>query len=159
VIAADGDTFLGNDVEDAAPAPTHPCEAPTVGAATRGVIIVKYLLLIYGNEELWESFPEEEFAKVIEETNALQRELRESGEFVGAWGVADQVQAKCVRLVDGVPAVTDGPYIEAKEYLGSIDIIDCASLERALEIAARVLFARVGSVEVRPLMHEAAPEV
>jgi hypothetical protein len=123
------------------------------------VITVKYMLLIYGNEELWQSFPEEEFAKVIRETDALQQELRESGEFVGAWGVADQVQAKCVRLVDGVPAVTDGPYIEAKEYLGSFDIIDCDSLERALEIAARVPFARIGSVEVRPLMHEAAPEV
>ena len=89
---------------------------------------MKYMLLIYGNEELWQSFPEEEFAKVIQETDALQQELRESGEFVGAWGVADQVQAKCVRLVDGVPAVTDGPYIEAKEYLGSVDIIDCDSL-------------------------------
>lgn len=120
---------------------------------------MKYMLLIYGNEELWQSFPEDEFAKVIRETDALQQELRESGEFVGAWGVADQVQAKCVRLVDGVPAVTDGPYIEAKEYLGSFDIVDCDSLERALEIAARVPFARIGTVEVRPLMHEAAPEV
>jgi hypothetical protein len=117
------------------------------------------MLLIYGNEELWQSFPEDEFAKVIQETDALQQELRESGEFVGAWGVADQVQAKCVRLVDGVPAVTDGPYIEAKEYLGSFDIVDCESEERALEIAAKVPFARVGKVEVRPLMHEAATDV
>ncbi len=119
---------------------------------------MKYMLLIYGNEELWESFSEDDFAKVIRETDALQQELRESGEFVGAYGVADQAQAKTVRLQDGVPAVTDGPYIEAKEYLGSFDIIDCDSLERALEIAARVPFARIGSVEVRPLMHEAAPE-
>jgi hypothetical protein len=117
------------------------------------------MLLIYGNEELWASFPQEDFAEVIRETNALQQELRESGEFIGAWGVADQVQAKTVRLQDGVPAVTDGPYLEAKEYLGSFDIIDCESLERALEIAARVPFARHGPVEVRPLMHEAAPEV
>jgi hypothetical protein len=117
------------------------------------------MLLIYGNEELWASFPQEDFAEVIRETNALQQELRESGEFIGAWGVADQVQAKTVRLQDGVPAVTDGPYLEAKEYLGSFDIIDCESLERALEIAARVPFARYGPVEVRPLMHEAAPEV
>ncbi len=69
------------------------------------------------------------------------------------------MNAKTVRLRDGVPAVTDGPYIEAKEYLGSFDIIDCESQERALEIAARVPFARVGSVEVRPLMHEAATDV
>ena len=64
--------------------------------------------------------------------------------------------AKTVTLDDGVPVVTDGPYIEAKEYLGSFDIVDCESQERALEIAARNPFARFGTVEVRPLMHEAA---
>jgi hypothetical protein len=116
------------------------------------------MLLIYGNEELWESFAEEDLAQLIQQTDALQVELRETGEFVGAYGVADQAQARTVRLQDGVPAVTDGPYIEAKEYLGSFDIIDCDSLERALEIAGRVPFARYGSVEVRPLMSEAAPE-
>jgi hypothetical protein len=113
------------------------------------------MLLIYGNEHLWESFPQEEFAKIVEETNALQAELRAAGEWLCAFGVADQVQARTVKLDNGVPVVSDGPYIEAKEYMGSFDIIDCDSLERALEIAARVPFARIGSVEVRPLMAEA----
>jgi hypothetical protein len=116
---------------------------------------MKYVLMIYGNEELWSSFPQEEFERVVVETNALQAELKASGEFVGAYGVGDQVLAKTVTLVDGAPVVSDGPYIETKEYLGSFDIIDVDSLERALEIAARVPFARVGQVEVRPLMHEA----
>lgn len=120
---------------------------------------MKYMLLIYGNEELWNSFPQEELAKVVADTNALQQELRASGEFIGAWGVADQVNAKTVTLKDGVPVVTDGPYLEAKEYIGSFDIIDCESLERALEIAAQVPFARIGEVEVRPLMHEAAADL
>jgi hypothetical protein len=116
---------------------------------------MKYMLLIYGNEELWESFSEEDFARTIEETHALQKALRESGEFLGAYGVGDQALAKTVTLVDGQPVVSDGPYIEAKEYIGSIDIIDCESEERALEIAAQVPFAKVGKVEVRPLMQEA----
>ena len=116
---------------------------------------MKYMLMIYGNEELWGSFPQEEFEQVVADTNALQAELKASGEFVGAYGVADQVLAKTVTIADGVPAVTDGPYIETKEYLGSFDIIDVDSLERALEIAAQMPFARVGQVEVRPLMHEA----
>jgi len=119
---------------------------------------VKYLLMIYGNEETWSSIPAEEMAQVIAETDALQQELRGTGEFIGAWGVADQVQAKHVRIVDGVPAVTDGPYLEAKEYLASLDVIDCESLERALEIVARVPAARFVPVEVRPLMSEAVPE-
>ena len=90
---------------------------------------MKYMLLIYGNDEIFNSFPQEEFAEVVRETDALHQELRESGEFVGAYGVADQVNAKTVRVQDGVPAVTDGPYIEAKEYLGSFTIVDC---ERAV---------------------------
>src|SRR5438094_384646 len=93
---------------------------------------MKYVLMIYGNEELWSSFPQEEFERVVTETNALQAELKASGEFVGAYGVGDQVLAKTVTLDDGAPVVTDGPYIEAKEYLGSFDIIDVDSLERAL---------------------------
>ena len=120
---------------------------------------MKYMLLIYGNEELWSSFPPEVFEEVVRDTNALQAELRKTGEFVGAWGVGDQAMAKCVTLENGVLAVTDGPYIEAKEYLGSFDIIDVESEERALEIAARIPFARVGKVEVRPLLHEAADEI
>jgi hypothetical protein len=117
---------------------------------------MKYLLMIYGNEELWSSFPPEEFERVVAETNALQAELKASGEFVGAYGVGDQVLAKQVTLVDGAPVVTDGPYLEAKEYLASFDIIDVESLDRALEIAARVPVARIGQVEVRPLMHESS---
>ena len=54
--------------------------------------------------------------------------------------------------------VTDGPFAEAKEYLGSFTILDCDSLERALEIATRHPAARYWGVEVRPLMHEANVE-
>jgi len=116
---------------------------------------VKYMLLIYGNEEAFSSVGPEAFAEVIRETDALNQELFESGELVGAWGVADQVQAKMVRVSGTTPVVTDGPYAEAKEFLGSFTIVDCDSLDRALEIAARNPAARYWGVEVRPLMHEA----
>ena len=95
----------------------------------------------------------------MRDTNALQAELRESGEWLSAYGVADQVMAKTVSVRSGTPVVTDGPYLEAKEYLGSFDIIDVESLDRALEIAARVPWARVGEVEVRPLMAEAGDDM
>ena len=119
---------------------------------------MKYMLLIYGNEDIWSSFPADEFADVIRETEALHAELRETGELVGSYGVADQVMAKTVRVRDGIPAVTDGPYLEAKEYLGSFTIVDCDSLDRALEIAGRNPASRFVQVEVRPIMHESAPE-
>ena len=119
---------------------------------------MKYMLLIYGNEDLWESFAETDMAQLIRETDALQVELRETGEFVGAYGVADQAQAKTVRLQEGVPAVTDGPYIEAKEYIGSFTIVDVDSEERALEIAAQNPVSRFTPIEVRPILHEAPLE-
>lgn len=118
---------------------------------------MKYMLMIYGNEELWSSFTEDDMAKVIKETEAWHAGLRESGEFLGAYGMADPVMTRLVHVTDGAPVVTDGPYLEAKEYLGSFTMIDCDGLDRALEIAAGDPFAQVGSVEVWPLMHE-APE-
>ncbi len=115
---------------------------------------MKYMLLIYGNDEVWGSFPPDEMATLVADTDALTRRLTESGEFVAAYGVGDQAMAKTVTLAGGSPVVSDGPYIEAKEYLGSFTVVDCDSLERALEIAAEDPFARYGKVEVRPLMHE-----
>jgi hypothetical protein len=66
--------------------------------------------------------------------------------------------ATLLRVRDGETQLTDGPFAEAKEYLGSFTILDCDSLERALEIAARNPAARYWGVEVRPLMHEANVE-
>ncbi|WP_290055923.1 YciI family protein [Amycolatopsis solani] len=116
---------------------------------------MKYMLLIYGNEEAFTSVGAETLAEIVRETDALNQELFESGELVGAYGVADEVNTKMVRVTGGTPVVTDGPYAEAKEFLGSFTIVDCENLDRALEIAARSPSARYWGVEVRPLMHEA----
>ena len=116
---------------------------------------MKYMLLIYGDQERWESIVADELAEIIRQTDALNRALLESGELVGAYGVADEADAKVVRVTDGPPAVTDGPYVEAKEYLGSFTIVDCDSEERALEIAAMNPASRYSGVEVRALLHEA----
>ena len=64
-----------------------------------------------------------------------------------------------VRVADGPPAVTDGPYAEAKEYLASFTIVDCDSLDRALEIAALNPAARYVGVEVKPLLWKPIPDV
>ena len=118
---------------------------------------MKYMLLIYGNDELWASFPPEDMAKVVAETDALHAALRESGEFIGAYGVGENAVVKTVTRKDGPTVVSDGPYLETKEYLGSFTIVDVESEERAFEIAALDPFTRLGQVEVRPLMHESDP--
>ena len=118
---------------------------------------MKYMLMIYGNEELWSSFPQEDFEQVVVETNALQAELKASGEFVSAYGLGDQVLAKQVTLVDGAPVVTDGPYLEAKESLVGFWILDVADEARIVEIASRIV-KYAGKVELRQVA-DGPPEV
>ena len=120
---------------------------------------MKYLLAIYGNDEVWNAFPPEQLQQIIKETDAHNNSLFASGELVGAYGVADQMQAKKVRLADGATVVTDGPYIEAKEFLGSFYVVDCESLDRAIEIAAEMPAARFTDIEIRPLLHEGTPDL
>lgn len=68
----------------------------------------------------------------------LNKDLTESGELVGAEGLAGPAEARVVRATKGgTPAVTDGPFAEAKEFLAGFWIVDCESAERAYEIAGR----------------------
>jgi len=115
---------------------------------------MKYLLLIHGNKELWESFTPEQTGQAIAAQEALNRELTATGELLGAYGLADQVMARTIRIRDGIPAVTDGPYLEATEYVSSLSLLDVADQARALEIAAMTPFASVRQVELWPVMHE-----
>ncbi|MFG2056782.1 YciI family protein [Micromonospora sp. NPDC048930] len=112
------------------------------------------MIIIYGNQELWESFSPEEFQRAIAEQDAFNQKFTETGELLGAYGNADAVRAKTVRVRDGVPAVTDGPYLETKEYLASWYLIDVENEQRALDIAAELPFASVNAVEVWPILHE-----
>src|SRR5215471_19364225 len=89
------------------------------GVPTDGGIAVKYLLMIYGNQEKWESMPAEAWRDAIARQEAFNAKYRGTGELLGAYGLADAVNAKLVRRAEGVPAVTDGPYLETKEYLAS----------------------------------------
>src|SRR5207248_6981045 len=73
----------------------------------------------------------------------------------GRWITGDQLapprRARSVRVRNGKAVVTDGPFIESKEAVGGFDIIECGSLEEAVEIAAGHPVARTGTIEVRPL--------
>lgn len=120
---------------------------------------MKYMLLVYGNDEVWSSLPQEQWKQFVAEHDQVNRELAEEGVLVGAYGVAEQDQARVIRVTDGVPAVTDGPYIETKEYIGSFYIVDCADEAEALRVAARIPSSKLTGVEVRPLLHEAGTEM
>jgi hypothetical protein len=119
---------------------------------------MKYLLMIYGNQETWESFEPDEMAKGIAGQDAFNKKFFETGELLGAYGLAYAEQAKVVRVREGALAVTDGPYLETKEYLASYYLVDVESEQRALELAAEMPWADYNGVEVWPLLHEAASE-
>ena len=119
---------------------------------------MKYLLMIYGNQEKWDSMPREAWPEAIARPEAFNARYRETGELLGAYGLADAVRARLVRRVNGLPAVTDGPYLETKEYLASFWLLDCDSEERALQIAADMPFADAEPVELWPVLHESAAD-
>jgi len=118
---------------------------------------MKYLMLIYENPGTRETFFADD--ELMGRVTAIVDELRESGEYVAGEGLADPSQAKAIRVTDGLPAVTDGPFAEAKEFLGGFMIIECESLDRAVDVAKRFPHIGTGGMEVRPLMDGSGAEM
>ena len=120
---------------------------------------MKYMLLIYQNPASWDALSEDERTAVMDDAGAIVNEITESGELLDGEGLADSSNTKTVRVRDGVPAVTDGPYLEAKEHLVGYCLFQCESPERALEIATRWPDARYWAMEVRPVMGGSGTEM
>lgn len=119
---------------------------------------MKYMLLIYDNDDTRELFFGPEGKELVAEIDALMGELKSSGELVGGEALADPSQTKSIRPRDGAPVMTDGPLAEAKEHFAGYLIVDCETPERAAEIAARWPNARFAAMEVRPLMRTGGGE-
>ena len=110
---------------------------------------MRYILLIYGDEEAWSDV---ERAQCYEESAALAREISGSGHYLAAAPLYPVSAATSVRVRDRKPLVTDGPFAETREQLGGYFMIDAANLDEAIEIAARIPGARLGTVEIRPVL-------
>ena len=120
---------------------------------------MKYLLMIYMNPTLFESLGEDERNAVMAGHDAFQPPLRESGELVAFAALADPSQSSTVTVRAGRTTVTDGPYVEAKEFLAGYYVVDCESAERAAELAALMPEAKFTGVEVRPVMESGGLEM
>lgn len=107
---------------------------------------MKYMLLI-NVDPTAESDPSQVYANY----EAFTRSIVESGELVSGDALQGVETATVVRRRDGKVAITDGPFIETKEYLGGFYIVDVKDLDRALELAAQIPDAATGGVEVRPI--------
>ncbi len=110
---------------------------------------MKYMLLIYGAEGAWS---EEERRACMVESLGICDELAARGKFRGASPLQSVTTAATVRVRDGRPLVTDGPFAETTEQLGGYYVLDLADLDEAIAVAARLPPAAKGTVEVRPLV-------
>jgi hypothetical protein len=117
---------------------------------------MKYLLLSYTPAVAWDAAtsdtPSAEALAAFTAYQMFQQELIETGEFVASEGLGHPAVSTTVRASpDGVVA-TDGPFAELKEVLASFAVIDVASHDRAVEIAARIVAALGEPIEIRPVM-------
>jgi hypothetical protein len=113
---------------------------------------MKYMLLCYDDEKAWAQAGKSAHDKAIQEAVALTHELAAKGQYIRSAPLYPVATATSVRIRDGKRLVTDGPFAETREVLGGFHLIDVDDLDEAIAIAARHPGARVGSVEIRPVM-------
>jgi len=112
---------------------------------------MQYMALIYGDAARWDSFTPEEREAVYDRYRAFSEEAQKAGVLVGGAELAGMSDATTVRVRDGETLVTDGPYAEVKEALGGYYLLECDTIEAALDWAGRIPGAEHGSIEVRPV--------
>ncbi|WP_243717346.1 YciI family protein [Actinomadura darangshiensis] len=118
------------------------------------------MLLIFNRPGFLEELTEDERTALFAEVDGIMKELNDSGEWVGGEALADPSATKTVLARGGQPAVTDGPFLEAKEHFAGYLTVDCESQERAVEIARRWPDIRYGGrMEVRAVMSGSGTEM
>ena len=110
---------------------------------------MKYMLLVYLDEQ---AMSEEERRHCYVESAQLTQDLNVNGQYLGASPLHPVAMATSVRVRDGKRLVTDGPFAETREQLGGYYLVEAKDLDEAISIAERVPPARVGTVEIRPIM-------
>ena len=114
---------------------------------------MRYVLLMYRDEKWWDAKSEEERGAIRQQAVDVSEALRKRGIFLAGDPLLPTHTATTVRMRNGRPVATDGPFAETKEQLGGYSIVDVGSLDEALAIAADYPLLRVGghSIEVRPI--------
>jgi hypothetical protein len=121
---------------------------------------MKYMLLSYDDEKYWKQAGTEVHQAAIAEAVELSHDLASQGKYIMAAPLAWSDTATSVRVRNGKPVITDGPFAETNEVLGGFYLIEADSMEEAIAFAARHPGARKGTVEVRPVTEIAGlPEV
>ena len=112
---------------------------------------MKFLCLIYDEENQWETMAKSEVDTLMSEFRAFTENIKGSGHYVGGNRLRPTQTARTVRIRNGKLLATDGPFAETKEQLGGYYIIEAKDLDDAVKVASRIPSARFGSIEVRPI--------
>ena len=113
---------------------------------------MQYICLIYSNEADEASATPEQMQQVMEEYNAFTKMVQDRGAMVAGEALHPTKMATTVRVRDGKIVTTDGPFAETKEQLGGYYVINAKNLVAAIEIGSKIPGAKVGSIEIRPIM-------
>src|SRR6187200_528241 len=113
---------------------------------------MKFMLLCYDDEKAWERLGDAAMRDAMHEAVQLTHELNAKGQYILARPLEPAATATSLRIRDGKRIVTDGPFAETREVLGGFYVIDARDRDEAIAIAARHPGARLGTVEVRPVL-------
>jgi hypothetical protein len=113
---------------------------------------MKYMLMIYQNADVWNDLPDQEQQAVMSEGGRRWQELVATGEGIMGEPLADPRDSRIVRVRNGFPDVTDGPFVDANEQFVGFLIVDVVDEKRAVEIASSWPDGRYSALEVR-LIH------
>ncbi|MBR1166221.1 MULTISPECIES: YciI family protein [Bradyrhizobium] len=112
---------------------------------------MQYLLMIYQNEVEYAKNDAATSQKMLAEYQTFTQAIIQSGNFKAGDRLQPTTTATTVRVREGKTLTTDGPFAETREQLGGYYLIEAKDLNAAIEIAARIPSARIGSIEVRPI--------
>ena len=113
---------------------------------------MKYAFTIYGDENQRAAASDEDQQAMAQAYGALTQEMQDKGVLVAGEGLYPTPTATTVRVREGDRDVTDGPFAETKEQLGGFYVLDVKDLDEAIDWAAKIPGAQVGSIEIRPVM-------
>ena len=121
---------------------------------------MKYLLIMNVNRAVLDALTDEQRKAIMDGHGAFIETIRKSGELIVTQALGEPADSSVVRVRNGERIVTDGPYLESKEYVGGFYMVECASRERAHELAAMIPDSSIDGlgVEVRPVVFSAGPE-
>jgi hypothetical protein len=113
---------------------------------------VQYLLLIYDDEKSWATITEQDQKTIMDAYYDYTDEVEKAGVSRASEALQPTASATTVRVRNGETLLTDGPFAETKEQLGGFYLVECDTLDQAIEWAAKIPSANSGSIEVRPVM-------